>query len=253
MNFPGATPLAADIAALRHALTDGELARYRALGRMTAGIVEQTCREITPGETEEQIQGRLLGHLYAQGIAPSVVLIAADERITNYKHAITKTAPVRRTASISVCAQKWGLVAAVTRVVHFGELPPEIAQRQDALVTIYAQMLRATRPGAKASAVFDAARAASAAAGHPDAWREHHLGGAIGYQNREYRIFPGCPQIIQSPQAFAWNPTLPGVKIEETFVAHPDRLEFLTQTGDWPATTVDVNGRQIKIPLILQR
>jgi antitoxin VapB len=237
--------------ALRYSLTGAELARCRELGRVTAAIVEQTARDIVPGETEEQIQGRLLGRLYKENIVSTVVLVAADGRIPAYKHAITKNTPVHRHAIISVCAKKHGLIVAVTRAIHFGPLPPEMQQRQEKLNTIYAEMLRATTAGAGAAAVFEKTLAAYAAAGFPDGWTAHHQGGPIGYRERDYKIFPGCPQTLCDRQAFAWNPTLPGVKIEETFVIRDGIYEFLTQTGDWPSQAMTINNTAIQIPQIL--
>ena len=40
-------------------------------------------------------------------------------------------------------------------------------------------MHEATRPGATLGSVFDSAREAYAAAGHPEGWRAHHPGGTI--------------------------------------------------------------------------
>src|SRR5690606_36491198 len=126
-------------------------------------------------------------------------------------HPITKAAPIRREVMITVCARKWGLVVAVTRHVHFGELPAEMRTKQAALGKIFAAMLGATRPGAKAGAVIVAAQRAYAGAGHGEAWNAHHLGGAIGYRERDYKAYPESSHAIVDRQAFAWNPTLPGV------------------------------------------
>src|SRR5690606_2224544 len=150
-------------------------------------IVENACREITPGETETAIQATVARGLFAHDILPTVLLVSADERIASYKHAITTDAPVRRLAMVPVCARKWGLVAAVTRLVHFGELPEATRAKQAALNGIYATFLRETRPDVRVANIVARVREAYAEAGFADAWDAHHLGGAIGYKEREYK------------------------------------------------------------------
>jgi hypothetical protein len=43
--------------------------------------------------------------------------------------------------------------------------------------------------------------------------------------------------------ALAWNPSLPGTKLEDTVVVTPDGLETLTVDPDWPTVTVDGRAR----------
>ena len=64
--------------------------------------------------------------------------------------------------------------------------------------------------------------------GFPDAWREHHQGGITGYASREVVATPETRQRIETGQAFAWNPSLPGAKAEETFVLTVNGPETIT-------------------------
>ncbi len=43
------------------------------------------------------------------------------------------------------------------------------------------------------------------------------------------------------PQAVAWNPSLPGMKIEDTAVLTDNGIELLTVEPHWP--TFEVEGR----------
>ena len=54
--------------------------------------------------------------------------------------------------------------------------------------------------------------------GFPDEWRDHHQGGSIGYQPRERVALPGDTTVIEAGMALAWNPSIAGVKAEDTIV-----------------------------------
>ena len=54
--------------------------------------------------------------------------------------------------------------------------------------------------------------------------------------------------VVQAGQAFAWNPTAPGAKVEDTVVMHDSGIEVLTVDPRWP--TLDVGGRPRPIELV---
>jgi hypothetical protein len=75
--------------------------------------------------------------------------------------------------------------------------------------------------------------------GLPDEWKNHHQGGLTGYLAREIRAEPGCPKVIRTGQAFAWNPSAPGAKCEETVFLGQEGLRSLTGPGpNWPLVTL---------------
>jgi antitoxin VapB len=58
--------------------------------------------------------------------------------------------------------------------------------------------------------------------------------------------------VVEPPQAFAWNPTVAGTKVEETVLLDEDgRLEVVTASPDWPSVDLDVRGQTIAVPLVL--
>src|SRR4029077_1087722 len=53
--LPGTLPVEAALGRARSLLTDGDIARYRALGREAGLMLGNICRALTPGEDERDI------------------------------------------------------------------------------------------------------------------------------------------------------------------------------------------------------
>jgi hypothetical protein len=56
---------------------------------------------------------------------------------------------------------------------------------------------------------------------------------------------------VQLNQAFAWNPSITGTKVEETCIVFADGVEVLTRTPDWPQLPVLIEGREYLSPDVL--
>lgn len=240
-----------DIAALRYVLTDEEIARYKEIGPVCAAIVEQCCRDIEVGSTEYEIAGNVTGKLMAAGFQVPVCLIAADERLLKYRHPLPTQTKVTRYAMIAVCAQKYGLTVSMSRIVSFGPVEDEIQKKYQALLKVDATYLLSTVPGAKAGDIVRNGHAAYEKTGYEQDFHLHHQGGALGYLTRDYCANEATGNVVLDHQAFSWNPTIAGTKIEDTYIVNGDQLEIITQTSDWPATEVAVEGKRITRPLIL--
>ena len=232
----GAVTLEPDISRLRAPLTRHELQRYRELGASVGCAIGAVARSVEVGASEQDVAGLLTSALAPMQIRPVVLLVAADDRIARYRH------------------PRGGLIVAASRLVHIGGLDAELARRTRAAATTYAMLLRATRSGATGARLFEAAVSGYAAAGFPGEERLHHQGGAIGYRPREWVAHPQSDDVVTPPQAFAWNPTVTGTKIEESCIVHADgRIDGLTSTPDWPCIEVDVHGQRVALPDVLIR
>ena len=177
--------------------------------------------------------------------------MGVDDRIYRYRHCLPGGAVLDRYAMVNVCAEKWGLIVSLTRFVHFGPVPAELAGKLERVARINANFEHATVPGRSGREIFEAAKTWYAEAGFPDEWQLHHQGGAIGYDNREYKIGPATEVEVRERQAFAWNPTITGAKVEGTIIAHADGVEIITHTGSWPTIDVEIEGKVYPQPTIL--
>jgi antitoxin VapB len=74
-----------------------------------------------------------------------------------------------------------------------------------------------------------------------------------GYENREIFGLPGLNVPVHAGQAYAWNPSIAGVKSEDTMLVGERGFEVLTATGNWPQYQVDLEGQRIERPAILER
>jgi Xaa-Pro aminopeptidase len=135
------------------------------------------------------------------------------------------------------CARRHGLYANLTRFVSFGAAPPQQAE----LMTVEATALAACTPGNSLAAVYHALGHAYRHAGHHDAIGEHHQGGVTGYLARDFLATASSALELEAGMAFAFNPSIRGNKIEDTFLLGEKGLENLTFDPGWPAT--DVQGR----------
>ena len=163
--------MADQLARLRWRLLQPEIERYGRLGRIAAAALGETAREIEPGMTEHEIGARLAAKLIAQNVIVSVLLIAVDERISKYRHPIPTGKHLDRQAMLVVGARKGGLDISATRLVHFGQLPAELADKHQAVCQVDATFIGETRPGAAVRDIFAKGVAAYQAAGYPDEWK----------------------------------------------------------------------------------
>ncbi len=253
IDFPETVNIAGKFKQIRYSLTDTEIKRYRWLGEQVTEAVSDVCYALKPGMDEYQIESITAGELRSRGILPTVLLIGVDERIYKYRHALPGGAKLKKYAMVNVVAEKWGMPIAVTRFVHFGPLPEDLELKIKRTAWVNAKYQESTVPGKSCAAIFDECCSWYAKAGVPEEWRKHHQGGAIGYDDRDYVIYPGIEDIVQDKQAFAWNPTITGAKVEDTIIAFEDHIEVITQSGDWPMIIVDLDGKTYPQPGILIR
>lgn len=248
-----------ELAALRSLLLDEECARYRDLGKRAADAMEATLRTIEAGTPEAEISARLIYEGNRRGCRVPVSLVAADERIARYRHPL----PTLPGSSHEKCVKQYvmvvagmvyqGLVVSLTRFKQVDNIPDNIRDRYQRICAVDARMQQATAPGSTLGDVFAACQRAYVEFNFADnEWHNHHQGGATGYAGRTSKgapasTFPcldaqwaeaarrclGAETSISS--AFAWNPSAPGVKSEDTFLLHEDGTsEIVTETPNLP-------------------
>ncbi|MGA3079953.1 MAG: M24 family metallopeptidase [Terracidiphilus sp.] len=235
-----------DLAALESQLQPTEIERYRSLGAMTARIVEDVVLHLEPGVTEDEISAMAASRLIEKAILPSVLLIAVDDRILKYKHALPRGRRLEHFGMVNLCARKWGLVVSMTRFVYFGPMPQKLADGFAAAAKVNAALLDATRAGVTAQQLFLVAKEAYTAAGFPAAEELHHQGGATGYGERVWLAAPNGAEIVLNRQAFAWNPSCQGGKVEDTTLLQDGAIELLTETAQLPSVINPVNGKSYR-------
>jgi antitoxin VapB len=251
--LPGVTVIDRAVARVRVPLTPAEVNRYRELGRDAANAIEEMCRNLEPDLEEEEIARRASDALGLVGARPIVSLVGADERIAKFRHPVPTKARWRKTVLVAVCAQRHGLVAALSRIVSQGAVDSSIAERTRATADVFASLLDATRPGVTGAELYSVAAAAYARVGFPGEEQRHHQGGATGYRSREWVAHPSSEERVAAPQAFAWNPSITGTKIEDTALVSIDGVEIVTSTGNWPSLPVTIRGQQAAAADILVR
>jgi Xaa-Pro aminopeptidase len=243
----GRVDLAGEIEAARCSLTGEEVERYRALGRETSAALTETIEALQPEDREWDAAAMLAERILRNRAQPVVLLVAGAARLPRFRHPPPTSAKIGRRAMLVICARRDGLIANVTRLVSFGPLDAEARGAYQRLLRVEAAFLDATRPGQRIGDVFGAGTEAYAANGFgPDEWRRHHQGGPTGYLTRDYLATAASDAIVQAFQAFAWNPSVPGLKVEDTILAgdgHRDGgdVDVLTRDPAWP--TVEVAGR----------
>ncbi len=234
---------------LRFSLTEPERDRFRELARQAAAALEKVAREIRRGATESQIAANIEAELAAANIRSPVTLVAADERVFNYRHPLPTAKKIDRYAMVVTSATRQGLYVSLTRLVHFGQPTRELRDKARACAEIDAAMISATKAGAPAARIFSLAVRAYAEQGYADEWKLHHQGGAAGYRSREYFADAACPFTVENAQAFAWNPSITGVKSEDTILVNELGADTVTATGNWPQVST---SKGLERPAILE-
>lgn len=236
-GLPETKPIEPLLMRARAQLTDGEIERYRALGRDAGAALGDVCRALKPGDVELDIARRVMDAAQGCRARPIVALVGSDERLRRYRHPVPTNAAWKNVAMTALCAERDGLIVSLSRIVAH-DPPADLDSRTRANAAVFGRVLQATRPGVTAAQLYATLASAYADGGYPGEERKHHQGGAIGYRAREWVAHPRSQEVVQQRQAFAWNPTVTGTKIEDTALVIGNAVEIITSTPGWP--TIDI-------------
>ena len=98
------------------------------------------------------------------------------------------------------------------------------------------------RGASKAEAFAQAALAMTAVVADP-----------AGVEPRESVATASTPDSVSPGQAYAWNPSITGVKSEDTILVGEQNNEIITEMDGWPTINVQIDNQTIKRPAILER
>lgn len=237
---------------LRMQLSASQQQCYREIGFECAKVVEDICTKVQKGESESAIANRLKQECIRKGISPDCVLIGSDERIIRYRHPMPTDKAVRNSLMVVLGGEKQGLNVSLTRMVYFDEIPDSIRIRYKKIQNIFADMQFAMAEGTVYSSYFSMVKELYEQAGYPQEWKNHHQGGPTGYSCREVIVNQNTENCIRKNQAYAWNPSIGGVKCEETtLLNNGGEVEVLTNTGTWPRSKIIREEKTIEIVDIL--
>lgn len=244
--FTSAPALESTFAHCRFELTESEIERYRELGRDAAAALDRTIERLVPGQTENEIAALMRYELGKLGIRSIVTLVAADERIARYRHPVPTDVRFQRTLLLVTCAKRCGLIASLSRMISVGEPGDELKQRTEAAAFVHASLQHATRKAVGSetvgSGLYEAARSAYERSGFADEINEHHQGGATGYRTRDWVAHPASGDRVHRQQAFAWNPSITGTKVEDTIIVRGDEIEVITASDRFPLIETAIDG-----------
>lgn len=224
-----------DFVQLRWTLTEPEIQRYREGARRTSAAIEAACRRISRNMTEHEIAATLDAEVRNRGLLSVVTLVAADDRVAQFRHPIPTDLRMSRYCMLVTCASFGGLISNMTRFVSFQPLSAEIKKKQQAVCNVDAAVNLSTRPGKTLGEMFKVLEKAYADNGFEGEYALHHQGGSTGYAGREAFADPASDIRVLENQAFAWNPSITGVKSEDTIVCRGGGIEMITpMSADWP-------------------
>lgn len=253
MLAPGGKPVAesdvaAELRSARQQFLPGESARYARLSADAAAAMTDVLSEVTPETTEFGVASALAARIVAMGAEPLVLLCNGAGR-SGFRHPLPTHAPIGRRAMAVVCARRSGLVANVTRWVRFDAGTADELDAEARIAAVEADIFDATVPGARLDGIFAEIQEAYVRHGFgAGQWALHHQGGPAGYAGRDPRATPATRDAVVLNQTFTWNPSGPGVKIEDTVQLTEAGITVLSADPRWP--TAVVNG--IRRPLTLQ-
>lgn len=215
-------------------LVDEEIARYRTLGRDIGTTLGLVCRSLQPGISERDIANGVAAAIYQADARPIVILVAGDDRLARFRHPVATDYVWRQAVMVVVCAERRGLIVALSRIVAAGAIHPLLRERTERSARVFGRLIEGTREGTTGAELFETAARAYEAEAFAGEELKHHQGGAIGYRSREWVAHPRSEERVLSRGAFAWNPSITGSKVEDTVLLVNGSVEVITASPQWP-------------------
>jgi Xaa-Pro aminopeptidase len=238
---------------LRRPLTAYEQACYRALGQLLAHAVEATCRTLEPGATEREVAGQVSHRLLHRGASVAMVSAAADGRLRLYRHLEYTSAPVHRHCVVTAVARKYGLYAAASRSVVFGQPDPPFRKEHDAVCRVSATYLASTWPDAMPRQMLTTARRVYQLSAAEHEWLLAPQGHVTGRAPVELNLTPQTEELLQANWAVTWRASVGAAFSCDTALVSDEGPQAVTLTDQWPLKRIRIQGAEFLRPDLLIR
>lgn len=246
----GRIDLSTEVESIRSSLIESDVVRYRDICSDAAVALGAAMKLVETTDREIDVAGKISKALWESDLEIAFLGVAGESRVKRFRHPLPTHELIGSRVVASICAKRKGLIASVTRIATFGELPESDFNSYLALLRVEAALLDATVVGIPFSVPLDAAVTAYPAHGFDaDEWTRHHQGGPTGYLPRDWPATTTTTRVIAQSQPIAWNPTARGWKAEDTILASAQGVEILSVDSAWPE--LEVAGR--RRPGLLQR
>ena len=233
---------------LQYPLTEPEIARYRILGREAEEILWNVTRQIRPGMTGSEVETLLICEYAKRKISAPVVIIGVDEEISGWRHPIPWDKEIKKSLMLVLGVKRNGLVAPITRMVQFGDIPDEMRKKFDAVCMIAADTILSCKAGVKFKDISKRQKALYRQLGFADEWEKHFVGGLTGYVVSDGTLCMDDDAVMTEGMTFNWYVTITGVNTEDTMITTKDGFELFTANGIWPAKQVSTEKGTLEIP-----
>jgi len=234
---------------IRNKLSPIEFDNFEYLGKLCDEILYDVMTNISPYDSETEIQGKIFQRFLANNTEPVLALVFGEQSSYQYRHNLPRNIRIGNKCFASVCVRYRGLIASSTRSVAFENNPSLIEQHRKNCM-IDAAAINYSIPGNPLKKVFEHIVNSYREIGYIDEWKKHHQGGLAGYRSRESVATPYNEVIIPAECAVAWNPTITGTKSEDTALITESKKNIVTYPSDskWPALKFDFKNNIISRP-----
>jgi Xaa-Pro aminopeptidase len=241
-DFGGVNNVAGDIKELRLELTEGEVEKYREAGSLASRAMEEIACGIRPGESEYAVAARIVGNMETYGLELVSCMVAADERISDYRHPLPTGKRVEKRVQIGGNFKWRGLIVCMTRYVNFVPVSDELRRQYRDNQRIDCIYMAHSIPGESYQRPLLAGKAAYEEMGYGAEFDKHHQGGPIGYAGRDFRVDFTVTGTIREHQAFCWNPSITGTKSEDTVIVSQAGVEMISRPVIFPRVNIEACG-----------
>jgi Xaa-Pro dipeptidase len=241
-----------DLKSKRVGLTDFEISKAKKLSTEFSGLLTDYCISLIPGKTEIDIALGLELNCLKKRINCPVLMVGSDERIEKYKHPVATDKKVEKFVLIAAVVERKGICISVSRSVYFGKVPRDLNHRHDVVCRLEERLFRNSKAEKPLKEIISDIKDGYKELRHEDEWKNHTLGGVSGYRPREFLAADNSKYKLKINNILAWNPTIRGVKAEDTGLVTDRGLEQLTIDRRWPSKKIECNDFTIYITKILE-
>lgn len=233
-------------------LSERELTKLRAIGKLSESMLYEFSPELSPGLTEIEIEKVLRALLNEMGLEVPFIAVCSDERITDYSQYHSTEKHVKRYLKISLTTQKQGLRVSLTRFFYFGTVPSELITIHEKAGALYAHLAYDTLNSETMEEVYKKIYHAYSVLGLKVEKQALYVGGHTGYTDGNFLIYTRNIK-IRPCTAYAFGVDYQGARSEDTFLIKNDgNAEFLTLGEDFPKIVVKVENLKVFRPWIME-